>query len=71
MSFGKGMALLNILGLIIITPIVTCYILYDWQKIIKYLRDNIPKNYKNAIESKLPKIDIVLSSFFRGNLLFP
>ena len=36
-SFGKGKALLNILGLIIITPIVTCYILYDWQKIIKYL----------------------------------
>jgi len=68
-SFGKGMALLNILGLIIITPIVTCYILYDWQKIIKYLRDNIPKRYKKAMESKLPKIDIVLSSFFRGQFI--
>ncbi|MDB9761901.1 AI-2E family transporter [Alphaproteobacteria bacterium] len=68
-SLGKGMALLNILGLIIITPIVTCYILYDWQKIIKYLRDSIPKNYKKTIESKLPKIDTVLSSFFRGQFI--
>jgi len=68
-SFGKGMALLNILGLIIITPIVTCYVLYDWQKIIKYLIDNTPKNYKKAIQSKLPKIDIVLSSFFRGQFI--
>ena len=69
LSFGKGMALLNILGLIIITPIVTCYILYDWQKLIKYLRDNIPKNYKNAIEIKLLKIDSVLASFFRGQFI--
>ena len=68
-SFGKGMALLNILGLIIITPIVTCYVLYDWQKIIKYFIDNTPKNYKKAIQSKLPKIDIVLSSFFRGQFI--
>jgi len=68
-SFGKGMALLNILGLIIITPIVTCYVLYDWQKIIKYLIDNTPKSYKKAIQSKLPKIDIVLSSFFRGQFI--
>ncbi len=68
-SFGKGKALLNILGLIIITPIVTCYILYDWQKIIKYLRSNIPKKYKKVIESKLPKIDMVLSSFFRGQFI--
>ena len=68
-SFGKGMALLNILGLIIITPIVTCYILYDWQKIIKYLRSNIPKQYKKSIDSKLPKIDMVLSSFFRGQFI--
>ena len=68
-SFGKGKALLNIIGLIIITPIVTCYILYDWQKIIKYLRSNIPKKYKKAIESKLPKIDMVLSSFFRGQFI--
>ena len=68
-SFGKGKALLNILGLIIITPVVTCYILYDWEKIIKYVRDNIPKNYKNAIDNKLLKIDIVLSSFFRGQFI--
>ena len=68
-SFGKGKALLNILGLIIITPVVTCYILYDWEKIIKYVRDNIPKNYKNTIDNKLPKIDIVLSSFFRGQFI--
>jgi predicted PurR-regulated permease PerM len=68
-SFGKGKALLNILGLIIITPIVTCYILYDWQKFIKYIRDNMPKNYKKTIDSKLPKIDMVLSSFFRGQFI--
>ena len=68
-SFGKGKAVLNILGLIIITPIVTCYILYDWEKIIKYIRDNIPRNYQKAIDSKLPKIDMVISSFFRGQFI--
>jgi predicted PurR-regulated permease PerM len=68
-SFGKGKALLNIIGLIIITPLVACYILYDWNKIIKYIRDNIPKNYKKPIDSKLPKINMVLSSFFRGQFI--
>jgi predicted PurR-regulated permease PerM len=68
-ALGKSKTLINIIGLIIITPIVTCYILYDWKKIIKYLQNNIPKNYKKTIDYKLPQIDKVLSSFFRGQLI--
>ena len=44
-------------------------------KRINYIKEDtknisqILKNYKNTIDNKLPKIDIVLSSFFRGQFI--
>ena len=68
-AFLKGKAFVSIIGLTIITPIVTCYILYDWDKIKSYLTDLIPRNQKKSIGVKIIRIDSVLSSFFRGKFI--
>lgn len=68
-AFLKGKALVSIIGLTIITPIVTCYVLYDWDKIKIYLTNLIPKKQKKSIDIKITRIDSVLSSFFRGKFI--
>lgn len=65
----KGKAFFSFIGLTIITPIVTCYILSDWDKIKNYIRDYIPIKHKTSVDIKITKIDTVLSSFFRGKLI--
>jgi len=68
-AFLKGKAFITIIGLSIITPIVTCYVLYDWEKIKTYLTNLIPKKQKTPLSKKIKKIDHVLSSFFRGKFI--
>ena len=68
-AFLKGKAFVTIIGLAIITPIVTCYILYDWNKIKIYLSNLLPKKQKKPLEAKIIKIDYVLSTFFRGKFI--
>lgn len=68
-AFLKGKAFITIIGLSIITPIVTCYVLYDWEKIKTYLTNLIPKKQKILVSKKIKKIDHVLSSFFRGKFI--
>ena len=68
-AFLKGKAFITIIGLSIITPIVTCYVLYDWEKIKTYLTNLIPKKQKKPLSKKIIKIDHVLSSFFRGKFI--
>lgn len=68
-AFLKGKAFITIIGLSIITPIVTCYVLYDWEKIKTYLTNLIPKKQKKPLSKNIIKIDHVLSSFFRGKFI--
>ncbi len=68
-AFLKGKAFISIIGLTIITPIVTCYVLYDWDKIKNYLLNLIPKKQKKSIDVKILQVDSVLSSFFRGKFI--
>ena len=68
-AFLKGKAFVTLIGLAIITPIVTCYVLYDWNKIITYLSNLLPKKQKKPLETKITRIDYVLSAFFRGKFI--
>ena len=68
-AFLKGKAFITIIGLSIITPIVTCYILYDWNKIKIYLTNLIPNKQKKSINVKIVRINYVLSTFFRGKFI--
>ena len=69
LSLNKTFAILNFIGLILITPIVTFYILYDWNKIYENLRSKFPYFSSKDVEKKLSHINELLSSFFRGQLI--
>lgn len=62
----SGIAIINIISLIFITPVVTFYLLRDWDKMTNFMLNIFPKKYKNSISSIFTKIDLVLSAYVRG-----
>lgn len=63
-----GFALVNIISLLLITPVVAFYMLRDWDSFVAKVDDLLPKPYKKSIECQAKEIDCILSSFIRGQL---
>jgi predicted PurR-regulated permease PerM len=54
---------------LILIPVVTFYFLRDWQKVMKGVRDLIPRKNEPALVKLAIQCDHVLSAFFRGQFL--
>lgn len=63
-----GFALVNVLSLLLITPIVAFYMLRDWDTFVGKVDSLLPKHYKKSIEKQAREIDCILASFIRGQL---
>ena len=61
-------ALFNIISFIIITPVITFYILADWPSVIRRTKKLIPLKYTDAVWECLKQIDTTLSAFIRGQI---
>ncbi|MDP7600374.1 MAG: AI-2E family transporter [Rhodospirillales bacterium] len=61
-----GLALFNVLSLILITPVVSFYLLRDWDKIVAKVDSWLPRDYAPAIRSVVKDIDITIAGFVRG-----
>jgi len=69
-SIGESsMALLVWLGNIVLIPVVTFYLLRDWDKLTAYIGDLIPRQYEKVIRQLVNESDEVLGAFVRGQLL--
>lgn len=64
----SGMALANFVSLLVITPVVSFYLLRDWDKIIAEMDSLLPRNHAETIREQCRKIDRTLSAFLRGTL---
>jgi predicted PurR-regulated permease PerM len=64
--WGGGVALLNLVSLLVITPIVMFYLLRDWDSIVETVEDWLPRRLAPVIREKTIEIDEVLSGFLRG-----
>jgi predicted PurR-regulated permease PerM len=62
----SGMAILNFLALLVITPLVTFYLLRDWDVIMEQLDALLPRRYAPVIREQLATIDRTLAAFVRG-----
>jgi predicted PurR-regulated permease PerM len=61
-----GMALVNVLSLIFITPLVAFYMLNDWDRIIEAIDNNIPRRYVPTVRYLARDIDVHLAGYVRG-----
>ena len=66
--FKSGMSVINFLSLVLITPIVTFYLLRDWNKFVKKIDTLLPRKYAPVIRQQFREIDDTIASFIHGQL---
>lgn len=62
-------ALMEWLVLLLLIPVVTFYLMCDWDKIAKGMRNLLPRRSEATIVKLTTECNSVLSAFFRGQLL--
>ncbi len=62
----SSITMLNLFGLLIITPVVTFYLLADWDKIVERVDNLLPRDYRDEIRGVFSDIDKAMSGVIRG-----
>jgi predicted PurR-regulated permease PerM len=62
----SGVALLNLVSLIFVTPIVTFYLLRDWDRMVARIWATIPPDVEPTLRRLATDVDEVLAGFIRG-----
>jgi predicted PurR-regulated permease PerM len=64
--WSGGMALVNVLSLLVVTPIVAFYLLADWDKLVAKVDSWVPREHIEDVRSIARDIDGALAGFIRG-----
>ena len=64
--WSGGMALVNILSLLVVTPIVAFYLLADWDHLVAKVDGWLPRDHAVAIRAIFSDINEALAGFIRG-----
>jgi len=64
--WSGGRALVAVFSLGIITPIVACYLIYDWSKMIAVIDNWVPPADRDAVRKLARQIDDAIGGFVRG-----
>lgn len=66
---SNGMVLANLLSLVVLTPVITFYLLKDWPNLVRFIRGLLPKTYAASILQTTKKIDTMLSDYAKGQAI--
>lgn len=65
----QGLALVNLLSLIFITPVVAFYLLRDWDRLVAKLDELLPRAHAPTIRTQTLLVNQTLAGFARGQSL--
>ncbi|MCA0869357.1 AI-2E family transporter [Seohaeicola saemankumensis] len=63
---GSAVSALNVVLLLVIVPVVSVYLLLDWDRMIAKISDLLPRDHAPVIRQLAGEIDNTLASFIRG-----
>lgn len=64
--WSSGLALLDILSLMIVTPVVAFYLLLDWDRMVARLDTLVPRDYLDVVRRLSGEINETIAGFVRG-----
>lgn len=64
--WASGKALVDILSLLVITPVVAFYILLDWDRMIAKVDSWVPRDWVNVVRRLAGEMDDAIAGFVRG-----
>lgn len=65
---SSGLILFNFLALLVITPIVAFYLLFDWDRMVGEIDHWLPRRHAPTLRRLAGEVDAVLAGFLRGQL---
>ena len=65
---GSGLYFLGLLAYLLLVPVVTFYLLRDWDVLLSQLETSIPRGIQPRVVKIVREIDDVLAAFLRGQL---
>ncbi len=65
----SGLALANVVAFVIVTPVVSFFLLRDWDRIIARIDEWLPRRHAETIREQARLIDRTLAGFVHGQVL--
>jgi predicted PurR-regulated permease PerM len=65
----KGFALINLLALVFLTPVVTFYLLRDWEKVVAAIDRALPLDHADTIRQLARQCNAAIAGYVRGQAL--
>ena len=64
--WSGGRALISLFSLIVVTPVVAFYLLYDWHRMLKSVENAVPVHQRETVRRLARECDAAISGFVRG-----
>jgi predicted PurR-regulated permease PerM len=66
---GSGFALFNVLSLLVVTPVVSFYLLRDWPVVVARIDQWLPRRYAGLVRAQAAEVDRILAAWVRGQAI--
>jgi predicted PurR-regulated permease PerM len=64
--WAGGQAVIGAISLIVVTPVVAFYLLYDWDRMVRRIDELVPRDHVATVRRLGREIDEALAGFIRG-----
>jgi predicted PurR-regulated permease PerM len=64
--WSGGQELISVFSLAVVTPIVACYLIYDWNKMIATVDNWVPPARRDTVRALAREVDDTIGGFVRG-----
>ncbi len=66
---GGGYAIFNVASLVVVTPVVSFYLLRDWPDVVAMVDRWLPRRYQGVLRAQAREVDRILSAWVRGQAM--
>jgi len=64
--WDSGKALISVISLLVVTPVVAFYLLFDWDNMVKKIDSWLPRDHRDTVHEIVNDIDAAVAGFVRG-----
>jgi predicted PurR-regulated permease PerM len=64
--WSGGRALVSIFSLVVVTPVVAFYLIYDWHRMLRSVDGWIPIQHRDTVRELAHEVDVAIAGFLRG-----
>ena len=64
--WSGGRALISLFSLVVVTPVVAFYLIYDWHRMIRTVDNAVPLQHRATVRGLALEIDAAIAGFVRG-----